>query len=251
MVEVYTCKLPANRETAVLDKLLFHVSKERQSRLKRFVKIDDAYRSLVGDLLVRFALTERYGAIDGELKIETNEYGKPFLCEYSDFHYNISHSGDYVVCAVHVDAVGVDIEYIGPFNLHLAKELFTEEEYQEVQGNENSLAAFYDIWTLKESYIKAVGQGLSKSLKEFSIKKDRSNDSIRIKDVQTGKEMMDYVCRQYKADDNYRLSVCAHHANAAQFRSLPISVTFQEVCERLGMAVTKPNVYGGIKIETN
>lgn len=67
-----------------------------------------------------------------------------------------------MVCVVHDDTVGVDIESIGPFDLRLAKELFTEEEYQEVLVNEDSLAAFYDIWTLKESYIKAVGQGLSK-----------------------------------------------------------------------------------------
>lgn len=229
VVEVYSCKLPVSREDTVIETLLFHVSQERQSRLKRFVKIDDTYRSLIGDLLVRFAFQKRYGLIDGELKIATNDYGKPFLPEYPSFHYNISHSGEYVVCAVHDDAVGVDIEYIGPFDLRLAKELFNHDEYQEVLANEDSLTVFYDIWTLKESYIKAVGQGLSKPLKGFSIKKD-SNKSIQITDMQTNRQVMDYECRQYKIE-GYRLAVCAHHANAEQFRSQPISVTFQEICE--------------------
>lgn len=49
MVEIYSCKLPASREDTVIEKLLFHVSKDRQIRLKRFVKIDDTYRSLIGD----------------------------------------------------------------------------------------------------------------------------------------------------------------------------------------------------------
>ena len=233
MVELYYCKLPSTRENTVIDKLLSHVSKERQIRLKRFVKIDDAYRSLIGDLLVRFALKERYGSIGRELKIETNDYGKPSLCEYPSFHYNISHSCEYVVCVVHDDAVGVDIEYMGPYDLHLAKELFTEEEYQDLlNANDDCLVAFYDIWTLKESYVKAVGEGLSKPLKGFSMKK-HNNGFIHVIDVHTERQITDYICRQYQVDSRYRLSVCTHHAIDDQFRSQPTCVTFQELCESL------------------
>lgn len=233
VIELYCCKLPEIREDAILDTLLIHVSKERQNRLKRFVKMDDAYRSLIGDLLVRFALKEQYGTLDKELKIKTNEYGKPFLCEFPSFHYNISHSGEYVVCVVHNNAVGVDIEYIGPYDLSLAKELFTEEEYQVLLNDkEDILAAFYDIWTLKESYIKAIGKGLSKSLQGFSMKKSNCG-LIQITDTQTEKQITNYICRQYKIDNRYRLSVCAHQADADQFSSEPISVTFEEICGSL------------------
>ena len=233
MVELYYCKLPSTRESTVIDTLLFHVPKERQIRLKRFVKIDDAYRSLIGDLLIRFALKERYGSIDRELKIETNDFGKPFLWEYPSFQYNVSHSGEYVVCVVHDEAVGVDIEYIGPYDLHLAKELFKEEEYQDLlNANDDRLGAFYDIWTLKESYVKAVGEGLSKPLKDFSMKK-HNNGFIHVTDVHTKRQIKDYICRQYQVDSRYRLSVCAHHANDDQFRSQPTCVTFQELCESL------------------
>lgn len=235
VIELYSCKLPASRENADIDNLLVHVSKERQSRLKRFVKTDDAYRSLIGDLLVRFALKERYGSMDRELRIQTNEYGKPFLCDFPSFHYNISHSGEYVVCVVHDDAVGVDIEYIGPFDLPLAKELFTKEEYQYVLNDrEGGLGAFYDIWTLKESYVKAVGEGLSMPLQGFSMKKC-SNGSIQITDMETERQIRDYICRQYTIDNHYCLSVCAHHANADQFRNEPTCVTFQDVCESLNI----------------
>lgn len=233
VIELYCCKLPAIREDTILATLLIHVSKERQNRLKRFVKIDDAYRSLIGDLLVRFALKERYGPLDMELKIETNEYGKPFLLEYPSFHYNISHSGEYVVCVVHDDAVGVDIEYIGPYDLSLAKELFTKEEYQYLLNDKKDrLAAFYDIWTLKESYIKAVGKGLSKSLQGFSMKKS-SNESIQITDTLTEQQITNYICRQYKVDNSYRLSVCAQQSTDDQFSSEPIFVTFEEICGSL------------------
>ncbi|MGE7604549.1 4'-phosphopantetheinyl transferase family protein [Peribacillus sp. NPDC097675] len=233
MIELYYCKLPESRESTVIDDLLFHVSKERQGRLKRFVKIDDAYRSLIGDLLVRFALKERYGSIGRELKIKTNDYGKPFLVEHPSFHYNISHSGEYVVCAVHDDAVGVDIEYIGPYDWPLAKELFTEEEYQDLlNAKDEGLATFYDIWTLKESYVKAIGEGLSKPLKDFSMKK-HNNGSVQITDLHTERQIMDYICKQYKVASKYSLSVCAHHANEHQFRRQPICVTFQELCESL------------------
>lgn len=233
MIELYYCKLPESRESTGIDKLLFHVSKERQLRIKRFVKIDDAYRSLIGDLLVRFALKERYGSIDRELKIETNDYGKPFLSEYRSIHYNISHSGEYVVCAVHDDAVGVDIEYMGPYDLPLAKEFFTEEEYQDLlNAKDDGLATFYDIWTLKESYVKAVGEGLSKPLKDFSMKK-HTDGFVQITDIHTDRQITDYICKQYMVDSGYRLSVCAHHAKDDQFRSEPTCVIFQELCESL------------------
>ncbi|MGE7591252.1 4'-phosphopantetheinyl transferase family protein [Peribacillus sp. NPDC101480] len=109
MVELYICKLPLKKEESDLNKLLVHVSAERQNLVKRFVKLDDAYRSL----LVRFVIKERYGPVKEGLDWMTNSFGKPFSSNFPSFHYNISHSGEYVVCAVHDAEVGVDIKWAG------------------------------------------------------------------------------------------------------------------------------------------
>ena len=46
------------------------------------------------------------------LKFEKNQYGKPYLSEHPDFYFNISHSGEYVLCAIDNNPIGVDIEEV-------------------------------------------------------------------------------------------------------------------------------------------
>ncbi|MGE6379151.1 4'-phosphopantetheinyl transferase family protein [Peribacillus muralis] len=232
MVEVYICKLPAVREVEALDELLTHVSTERKIRLKRYHKVDDAYRSIIGDLLLQFILQKRYGSFMGGVEIETNSYGKPFLSSHPAIHYNISHSGDYVACALHDEEVGVDIEKTGPFDLELAKGFFTEEEYGQVWEAGDRLAAFYDMWTLKESYIKAVGKGLSIPLRDFNVSRSGMDD-IQLTDVHSNKPITDYTCKQYRVDSEYSLAVCAHLGSAAGFIDKPVYFTFERICEGL------------------
>ncbi|GAB6259453.1 4'-phosphopantetheinyl transferase family protein [Peribacillus sp. N1] len=232
MVELYICKLPLKKEESDLNKLLVHVSAERQNRVKRFVKLDDAYRSFIGDLLVRFVLKERYGPVKEGLDWMTNSYGKPFLSNFPSFHYNISHSGEYVVCAVHDAEVGVDIEKVGPFDLQLAKGFFTEEEYKQVLEAEDGLSSFYDIWTLKESYIKAKGKGLSIPLHSFNVRRHGMED-IQLTDLHGNIPITDFTCRQYQVDSEYRLAVCAYQVSANSFKDHHRSVTFHQICEGL------------------
>ncbi|MFF3099848.1 4'-phosphopantetheinyl transferase family protein [Viridibacillus arvi] len=230
MIEVYICKLPAKRDKETLNSLLSYVSVERQNRVKKFMKIDDSYRSLIGNLMVRILLKERYGSSVEEIEVCINTYGKPFLCGYPSFHYNISHSGEYVVCAVHDEEVGVDIEKVRPLDLQLAMGLFTEEEYRDLlNAKEDGIHAFYDIWTLKESYIKAIGKGLSCPLNSFNVKK-HNLDSIQLTDVLKGKPITDYICKQYMIDSDYSLSVCAHQANINQFNQYLNLVSFKDIC---------------------
>ena len=55
--------------------------------------------------------------------------GKPRLLKYLNFFYNISHSGDYAICAVSDSEVGVDIQKIRKPDMRIAKRYFTEDEY--------------------------------------------------------------------------------------------------------------------------
>ncbi|WP_285769409.1 4'-phosphopantetheinyl transferase superfamily protein [Peribacillus sp. SI8-4] len=232
MVEVYICNLPAKRDEGALEELLAHVSPDRRIRLKRYYKMDDAYRSLIGDLLLRFILEKQFGTVMETLEVETTAYGKPFLSKHPSVHYNISHSGDYVVCAIHDKEVGVDIENTGPFDLELAKGFLTEEEYGQVWEAEDRLSAFYDMWTLKESYIKAVGKGLSIPLRDFTVIKNGTED-IELIDVHSKERITDYAYKQYSVNSEYSLAVCAQQVSAAGFNDQPIFVTFEGICEGL------------------
>ena len=222
-----------------LDKLLHSVSKNMQERIKKIVHVKDVYRTFIGELLVRFIIFKQYGYIGNELKFDKNIYGKPFLCGFPFFHYNIAHSGEWVVCATYNKEIGVDVEEILPFDVQLAKGMFTEEEYLSLfnmkkEGN----VGFYDLWTLKESYVKAKGMGLSIPLDSFNVK-IHNNNNIKLTDIVTGKSITDFICKQYKIDNQYRLSVCTNHDDINEFEELPILVSFNYICSDLGISLFK------------
>ena len=87
-----------------------------------------------------------------------------------DIYFNISHSGEWVICAISDCELGVDVEKIQK-NIPNWIYIFSEAEQQMIRkwnGLERA-ELFYKFWTLKESYIKAVGLGLNMPMNSFSI----------------------------------------------------------------------------------
>ena len=105
-----------------------------------------------------------------------NYYGKPTISNASltiPLHFNISHTDKLVVLAVTVDQeIGVDVEYLlrSGKTLEIASSFFSPSEVQQLLTlpPEKQKDRFFDLWTLKEAYIKACGMGLSISLDHFS-----------------------------------------------------------------------------------
>ena len=101
----------------------------------------------------------------------SSEYHSP-TC----IHFNLSHSGDFVACAVSSHECGVDIQEIRPVRDSLITKNLSEEEQTDLlyfEGAARELR-FFEYWVLKEAYIKAIGQGISYPLKKavFNIRED-------------------------------------------------------------------------------
>jgi 4'-phosphopantetheinyl transferase len=137
------------------------------SKIKKFKKWQDAHACLFGRLLLKEMLS--LFSIDQDLgKLRYTNYQKPYF-ENSDFNFNISHSGKYVVCAgTNQSKLGVDIEEIKSINIQEFKEQFHIEEWGQIK-NANNLATFYKFWTMKEAIIKADGKGLSIPLNSLNL----------------------------------------------------------------------------------
>ena len=142
-----------------------------QQDVMRFKFEKDRHRKLVSALLLRLFVKNFLNL--SEYSVSKNKYGKPYLNDYPNFHFNLSHSGNWVVGAVSDKPLGIDIEQIHQINdfMDIAKRFFSEKEYTFlVECEEKSkIALFYDIWTKKESLIKAVGKGLSIPLRSFTV----------------------------------------------------------------------------------
>ncbi|WLP66433.1 4'-phosphopantetheinyl transferase superfamily protein [Bacillus thuringiensis] len=174
--------------------------------MKRLLNSCDINRTLIGDLLIRSLICQKYKINNEEIRFIYNEYGKPFVENFSDFHFNLSHSGEWVVCTTANFNVGIDIEKISEIEaLKLANEFFSEEEFYDISNinSDEQINYFYDLWTLKESYIKTIGKGLYIPLNSFSIKKE-SPTLISYKYI-----LQNFYFRQYNIEPNYKVSACA------------------------------------------
>lgn len=145
-------------------------SSRRKQKADSYRNFADSVRCLTGEVLLRQALNSTFGHWDG-FSLAQTEQGKPYLQGHPDFHFSISHSGSWVVLAYGTTPVGIDIQEIREEKAHpaTARRFFTPEEQAYLSQQENYAISFTKIWTGKESYLKYLGTGLSKSLTSFSV----------------------------------------------------------------------------------
>ncbi len=126
----------------------------------------DRNASLSAYLLLKKALK----AIDIEIsdyEYVIGEKGKPSLF-YCPYQFSISHTDGLCVVAVSIDEVGVDVEKIKPYKLKIER-IFTPLDCELIDGSEQKDKTFYQIWTSKEAYVKALGTGLSTPFNSFEV----------------------------------------------------------------------------------
>ncbi len=208
MPDTYLLKINKDLEKKDFDRLLCYVSEDKRERILRFHRFEDSQRSLLGDILARYAICKRSGAKNAELVFGLNEYGKPILIKPEGIHFNISHSGEWVACAIDDNPVGIDIEMIKPVDYKISERFFSEKEYLFLmnQPEEMRLKYFYIFWTLKESCIKADGRGLSIPFDSFTIDLDGKGIILQDEKNVLGNKTHSYFEVEI---DKYVLSICA------------------------------------------
>lgn len=149
----------------------------RREKALQYKKLDDRKRSVLAFVLLQRALREEYGITEVP-EFKYNEFGKPSLPNLP-IHFNLSHCKDAVVCAVSDHNIGIDVESIGPYNPDVVRRVCTADEFKILTQNENKDVAFIKLWTMKESYLKAIGCGLTRSMQEIeSSMCEKTNQTI-------------------------------------------------------------------------
>jgi len=151
------------------------LTQEEQARIDRFVFPEDRHVRLVARASLRLFLAEFTGVPGQDFRFRYNDYGKPFVqdpLKHAGVHFNVSHTKDLIV--VYISAqheVGVDVESIRPMSdlFSIAERFFAPAEVADLRtlSFEAATQRFFQYWTLKESYIKARGMGLSLPLDQF------------------------------------------------------------------------------------
>lgn len=177
-IQLYYTDINQELSPSEYEQCIHLITPENASLIKRFRFVEDRKRTLYGEVMARCLFMELLAVKNKDLVIEKNPYGKPYFAGIHMLHYNISHSGRFVLCGISNQELGVDIEEIKELHMDIAKRCFTKQEYESMLNvNENEVKKlFYTYWTLKESYIKYDGRGLSIALDSFSI--SRQADSF-------------------------------------------------------------------------
>lgn len=182
------------------------VSEERKHKTDRLRFSRDRCLSLGAELLLITALSE-HGIHTPSLSFEYGKWGKPHLPAYPDIHFNISHSGTYVICAISPCPVGCDIEKHKNDIPDIAQRFFSAEEYAYILRQPSADAQkkeFYRLWTLKESFMKATGMGLKLGLNQFRITIHENEIAVQEK-IDT----KHWYFQEYTIDEQYSCSACS------------------------------------------
>nr|WP_241415114.1 4'-phosphopantetheinyl transferase superfamily protein [Clostridium beijerinckii] len=125
-----------------------------------------------------------------------------------NIYFNISHSGEWVICAVGDFQSGIDIEKVKKSDLSFAKSIYSKEEYEYLLNipEEEQAKMFCKIWTLKESYVKYIGQGLRTPFNSFFFKFKDENVKLYI----DKKEENNLKFFTDKLDELHYLSLCVN-----------------------------------------
>jgi 4'-phosphopantetheinyl transferase len=156
--------------------MLSIVSADKRESILKLRFPADQLLSLCAEVLVRFLACSKYDTKNRDLSFAANGYGKPYLQHHPDFHFNISHTRSAVAVASSDGEIGVDIERISAANIKISEQFFAPAERDFVLQSADKDRAFYQIWTIKEAYIKQLGKGLSVPLTSFNV----LDDEIRI-----------------------------------------------------------------------
>ncbi|MBS0649583.1 MAG: 4'-phosphopantetheinyl transferase superfamily protein [Verrucomicrobia bacterium] len=227
-LNLYLLKLP-KLETTYLSKIIPNLNYQLQNEIYRFHRTHDKWRTIISDLLTRKILSEKLGTSRDLIKIEKGPYGKPYL-KGKEVEFNLSHSKDCIFFAIDASPIGVDIEFIEPLddleNIIQICLSVGEQQTCLAKNKEEQLDYFYELWTLKESYLKAIGEGVNHFLKSFNI----YNSGEKGFQIQSIDSETPWYLNRYTFDDQYKAAVCAQHR---YFPDQPTIISAYDLLESL------------------
>lgn len=170
-VHIWFCSPDTVRDQTKISSYQSVLSAHELERRDRFRFETDKHDYLVSHAMLRHVLS-KYALIDAaQWRFITDAHGKPALLssrDLPDIKFNLTHTKGLSACVITLDkACGIDAENIHRKNKldAVARRMFSDEELEvlSVDGERS----FYDFWTLREAYVKALGTGLAGSSKEY------------------------------------------------------------------------------------
>jgi 4'-phosphopantetheinyl transferase len=175
--EVHVWCASLNQSASSMERLAHSLSLEECKKAERFYFAKDRLRFIVRRGLLRTILSYYLDIQPDQIRFRYGSHGKPELAEMSlrtTLRFNLSHSRGLALYAVtHLRSVGIDVEYVRPITdaEEMVQRYFSPQEKAAFLGLPASLRlwGFFNCWTRKEAYLKALGDGLARPLDSFAV----------------------------------------------------------------------------------
>jgi len=197
-------KIPVLTDQTILDFLQEILHKEEIEKLSRFHQQKDKRRFITSHGALRFLLGRYLKLSPEKIRFVADQNKKPLLNANDNLHFNISHSGDWILIAISDFPVGVDVEKIDDdFSYQEVLSLnFSKEEIEFIENSKHPRNNFYLLWTRKEALMKATAKGIDDKLNSISTLDGLNEISDRI----IGSENA-WNIDSFELDENYIGSV--------------------------------------------
>ncbi len=221
-VQVYVC--PVSRvpqDHLVLSHYLGFLSSAEKLRYDQYHP-KAARLFLISRVLVKTVLADKLGISPHQVNIQLHPNGKPFVQSSKAVYFNLTHSADVIILAVTEEGeIGVDIEQVDrEFEWMRVDSVLAPIEIEWIKENEltdpfNVYQRFFQIWTLKEAYIKCTGEGMSRHLKKlnFHVLPEHIQFLDSTNDAQKTEE---YYFESYIYDCDFIFSICLQQSLAQE-----------------------------------
>ena len=191
-IHVWITKPRCIQQTGLLAQYKSILTDEELKKQNSYIFAEKRHNALITRTFIRDLLSHYEDIHPSHWQFITGSHGKPEIVNpVLPLKFNISHTDDLIICAVMLsDEIGCDVEMVNRncSFLSIAEDYFSQQEFSDLLNTpeKEQRSRFFDYWTLKESYIKARGLGLSIPLTDFSFeigssKLQHKNDNIRLR----------------------------------------------------------------------
>ena len=215
MTRLYVCEISnlieeVKEDSNALENYFGKLDSQRIAHILKNSKAEDRARTLGASYLLLFAL-KKTGIISDKLPdFSYSKEGKPYLKEYSNVHFNLSHTKNIITCVISNEEIGVDIEHLREFRENTRRRVFTKNEERLIGQNEEEVVRF---WTMKEACVKLLGIGISGIWEGIEISKEETGYYVQKLNQDITKATYYKIIADGKLSDSndypYYYSVCA------------------------------------------
>ena len=156
LVVIVNTKNFTNKDFNILYSLSDDYTKNKSDKL---LKTQDKINCLCANVLRKYLIFKLFGIEFEKQQLTFNDFNKPYLKNYDNIFFNVSHSDCFVVCAINNKEIGVDIQKITKYNDQIAKYIFDNNEYESLKFSKNIDLLFTKLWAKTESILKLQGKG--------------------------------------------------------------------------------------------